>query len=95
MNWSNSTYCIYSMVNFDDFIAMALYFTIHSLLNIYSMVEFDQVKKEEKNFNQLIARVEFDQGLILPTKKDRNFFCILSKFSVFCKFQQKFKAVFL
>jgi hypothetical protein len=34
-------------------------------------------------------------GLILPTKKDRKIFFILSKFSVFCKIPQKFKAVFL
>jgi hypothetical protein len=34
-------------------------------------------------------------GLILPTKKDRKIFCILSKFSVFCKILQKFKVVFL
>jgi hypothetical protein len=32
-----------------------------------------------------------DQGLILPTKKSRRFFCILAKFSVFCKFQQNFQ----
>ena len=36
-----------------------------------------------------------NQGLILPTKNDRKIFCILSKFSVFCKLQQKFEAVFL
>jgi hypothetical protein len=32
-----------------------------------------------------------DHSLILPTKKDRKIFCILSKFSVFCKFQHNFQ----
>jgi hypothetical protein len=57
-------------------------------------IHFNSTASHFRN-NLLRYSYSSDQGLMLPTQKDRKFFCILSKFSVFCKFQQNFKIVFM